>query len=140
MANKNLYKILKLPRFLKFRGTNKLVSPYEKFYKWAIDELLPMGKYLYKDTKGKMFNLPNGKGLNVTSFYLCEEDAQRLRDLNVDWLMMFHGMSKKLAKSQEVYFSFHISPGTFEKKSRKKVYIPGYLYVFDDFLMNENEQ
>lgn len=124
----------------KFRGTSKMNSPYEKFYSWATDELIPMGKLLYKSSNKKSFNLPEGKTLNVTAFCICEEDLNKLRLYTIEWLNMFHGMSKQMAKRQEMYFSFELAPSSLTIMERPKSFVPGYLYVYDNFLMDSYER
>jgi len=132
-----------------FTSRKKRVSPYMNFYEWLAPQLPhnnEINSLLY-DNEGP-FGCPKGYNISVSKIGICEEDDEKLRKKVRSWIKNYS--EKKYYKDfyrpecvdEQIdkvlaWHNLEIGPRTYHEKDRPKHIVPGYVYIEDDYMVED---
>lgn len=131
---------VKLPKaFSKtFRSKNRSISPYYKFYCWAIQQVpksnvLEIAELLY-GKNDKQAHMPNRFMINVTAFRLCKKDREKLNNLVLQWLKYStdNFYADRAYTTMLQYEDFATGPSNAENTEEGYVYVEPIWWTTED--------
>lgn len=133
MLKKEFIEKIKLPdRLESFTTTDKVIIPYDLFYKWAIKNAKSKPKLLDKlygesDGSSNVWGLPKGFSPNVSSFHLHWKDYENLKNIIYQWSDTW---SNNTFATRIIILNY--SPTCLEENIDIE---PGYVYLKKDFIV-----
>lgn len=104
IRGEEISKTIKLPKDWKkkFNSKSKILSPYEKFYKWIIKEVTNDWLIMLYDK--------NNITVNVTCVCVVTSVANQLEKLTLSWLRKVHKIPLYRAREEMHWINFNIGP------------------------------
>lgn len=129
------FKTIKLPSMEEFESQDKSLSPYAKFYIWALNQMSYI-LVLYGDPdtnsipREKVKEIMGEDGpVSVSDFWLNPNDSEVLDEIAYKWIRKYHQRSKKQAKYSHGMLKLDVGPAEFESVDDENKYPPGFVYI-----------